>query len=171
MYSMAWCRNHKVTGCQNQLTMYIFSIPVSLASSSCQELGGLVPKPQDEPETKPAYNPQFSLFLCHWLRTYVMRSKGLVSKPQGELCSLFPCHWLGAHVTCSGGLMSKAQVVPGKNQLTMQNFPPSPSLVIGSELMSCALGAWWKPQGEPGTKPAHNLHLQHFCVTGWELMP
>ena len=67
--------------------------------------------------------------------------------------------------------MSKAQVVPGKNQLTMQNFPPSPSLVIGSELMSCALGAWWKPQGEPGTKPAHNLHLQHFCVTGWELMP
>ena len=40
MYSMAWCRNHKVTGCQNQLTMYIFSIPVSLASSSCQELWG-----------------------------------------------------------------------------------------------------------------------------------
>ena len=40
MYSMAWCRNHKVTGCQNQLTIYIFSIPVSLASCSCQELWG-----------------------------------------------------------------------------------------------------------------------------------
>ena len=37
MCSRAWCRNHKVTGCEN--TMYIFfPIPVSLA----YKLGSLV---------------------------------------------------------------------------------------------------------------------------------
>ena len=40
MCSRAWCRNHKVIASRNQLTMYIFSIPVSLASSSCQVLWG-----------------------------------------------------------------------------------------------------------------------------------
>ena len=36
----AWCGNHEVNRAQNQLTMHIFFIPLSLARSSCQVLWG-----------------------------------------------------------------------------------------------------------------------------------
>ena len=77
--------------------------------------GVLVPKLQDEPVqvTKPAHNAQFSLFPCHWLGTYVMCCEGLVSKPAGE---------------------------PGSKPAHNVHFLNS--WVIGSELMSSALGAW-----------------------------
>ena len=31
-------------------------------------------------------------------------------------------------------------------------------------------GRVMKPQGEPGTKPAHNAHFLHSRVIGWKLM-
>ena len=82
-------RNRKVNRGQNQLTMYIFSISVLLAGSSCQN----------------------------------------------------------------------HQVKRGQNQLTLFIFS-NPVVLVGSKLMSCVLAELVSnPQGEPGSKPAHNVHF------------
>ena len=56
--------------------------------------------------------------------------------------SPFPCHWVGAHVMCSGGLVSKPQGEPAHRPAHNVHFLYS--RVIGWELMSCALGAWYR---------------------------
>ena len=57
-----------------------------------------------------------------------------------------------------------------QNQLAMYIFSILGSLV-GIELMSCVLAELMpKPQGEPGSKPVHNVHFLHSQVIGWELM-
>ena len=118
--------NHKVNRGQNQLTIYIFSISVSLAGSSCHVFWGEWCRNHKVKRGQNQLTLFISSFLCNW--------------GQSQPCTFFPfrCHWLGPHVMCSRGLVSTAQHVAGTNQLTMHNFLYSH--VIGWELMSCALG-------------------------------
>ena len=72
------------------------------------------------------------------------------------------------HAMCPSGLVSN-QYETGAQNISQYTFSPFPCHYLESHVM-CSGDLVLKPQGEPGTKPAHNAHFLHPWVIGWELM-
>ena len=134
------CRNHKRKRKQNQLRLFIVSIPVSLAWSELRS-GALGTWWQNHKVNKTSSQSTFSSFPCHWLGAHIRDSGGPVSQPQGEL---------------------------GTKPAHNANFLHS--RVISIKLMSGALGAWCRNRNVKPGQNEFSLFLEAHVICSGGLM-
>ena len=123
---------------------------MSLAGNSCHVLYGLVPKPAHNVHFLHSWVIGWELVSCAlgaWCRNRkVYRVQSQLTVFSQCTFSLFLCHWLEQCIIF-----------------------PFPCHWLRAHVM-CSGDLVLKPQGEPGTKPAHNAYFLHPWDIGWELM-